>query len=126
MGRERFYKTTTDSSLTMNQKLKIIEGIKRGVASLKSKMIELPEFDTPIDLSKVPLYFKIFDHNSKLLSVWADLTMGNNQPRSLFKNERLAEIRLKSRHISKETNIPFDQVYDDFCSMMSDFITPYI
>ncbi len=124
--RERYYKTTTDSSLTMNQKLQIIEGIKRGVVSLKSKLIELPEFDTPIDLSKVPIYFKIFDHNSKLLGVWTDLMLGNLQPRSLFKNERLAEIRLKSRHISEETNVPFDQVYDDFCSMMPDFITPYI
>jgi hypothetical protein len=124
--RERYYKTTTDSSLTMNQKLQIIEGIKRGVVSLKSKMIDLPELDTPIDLCKVPAYFKIFDHNSKLLGVWTDLTMGNSQPKSLFRKERLAAIWNRSRQISITTNASFDEIYDDFVEMMSGYFNPFI
>jgi hypothetical protein len=124
--RERYYKITTDSSLTMNQKLQIIEGIKRGVVSIKSKLIELPEIDTPIDLSKVPFYFKIFDHNSKLLGVWTDLTMGNSQPKNLFRNDRLAAIWNRSRQISITTNASFDEIYDDFVEMMSDYLSSFI
>jgi hypothetical protein len=124
--RERYYKTTTDSSLTMNQKLQIIEGIKRGVVSLKSKMIDLPELDTPIDLCKVPAYFKIFDHNSKLLGVWTDLTMGNSQPKSLFRKERLAEIWGKCVLIGSKTGVSANEVFDDFVEMMSGYFNPFI
>jgi hypothetical protein len=124
--RERYYKTTTDSSLTMDQKLEIIEGVRRGVVSLKSKMIDLPEFDDPIDFRKLPYFFKVFNHNSQLVDIWTDLTLGELQPRSLFKNERLATIGMKARQISRTTNAPFDKVYDDYCAMMSKFITPYL
>ncbi len=126
MGRERYYKTTTDSTLTMDQKLEIIEGIRRGVASLKSKMIELPEIDVPLDLSKIPLFFKIFDHNSKFLSVWTDLTMGNMQPKNLFRKEREREIWERSVSISKKTGVPVSVVFDDYSEMMSSFLSPFV
>jgi hypothetical protein len=119
MGRERYYNTKTDSTLTMNQKLLIIEGITRGTMSLKSQLIERPDLDEPIDLNKFDYYMEIFKHNSRLLRVWGDLTMGHSQPKFLFRNERLAQIRAKSVLISSKTGVSVDEIYDDFVEIMS-------
>lgn len=121
MNREPFYKTIPDSTLTKQQKLEIVKAVKRGVAVMRSRLIELPETVLPT-LENAGIFTQTYRYNRRFLNVWANLTMGDIQPKFVFRTERLLEIYTLSLEIAEETGEPPENIESDLLQMMKHFI----
>jgi hypothetical protein len=120
MGRENYYKTTTDHSLTKEQKLEIIEAVQRGVGHIKSQLLKIPTGPRIVLTNDI---LNMIIHNIRLVEIHRNLTKGYTEPKELFNRTRNNDINLLSKKISEETGVNQELIKDELFELLSDYVS---
>ncbi len=115
-----YFKHTTRTLLTEEQKSQTIEAIERGCQHL-SYMSRQYKFE---EISLKNCHQLIYSSRRKMvyLSRWVNLIKGHTQPKYLYRRRRRAEIINRAYSIARETGADFEKVKQEFFALMPEYV----
>lgn len=115
-----YFKHTTRTLLTEEQKRETIEAIEHGCRYLSSRIQEYKI--EGVSLKDGYQCFYPLNKRTKYLSRWGNFIKGYTQPKYLYRRRRRAEISIRARSISKDTGADFEEVKEMFFALMPEYV----
>ncbi len=115
-----YFKHTTRTLLTEEQKLETIKAIERGCQHL-SYMSQQYKFE---EISLKNCHRLIYSSPRKMiyLNRWGNLIKGYTQPKYLYRHRRRTEISHRALLIATDTGADFQEVKEKFFALMPEYV----
>lgn len=115
-----YFKHTTRTLLTEEQKRETIEAIERGCRYLRDKMREYKIEEVSLENG----YQFLYTSRRKMvyLSRWGNLIKGYTQPKYLYRHRRRAEISYHAFLIARDTGAAYEEVRGKFFALMPEYV----
>ena len=115
-----YFKHTTRTLLTEQQKRETIKAIERGCRYLSNRMQEYKIEEVSLKNG----YQIIYSSRRKMiyLSRWVNLVKGYTQPKHLYRHRRRSEISHRAFLIARDTGANFEEVKEQFFELMPEYV----
>ena len=115
-----YFKHTTRTLLTEEQKRETIEAIERGCQYLGQMMNQYKV--EKINLKNGYKIIRSMPKRMVYLSRWVNLIKGYTQPKHLYRHRRRAEISHRAFLIARDTGADFEEVKEKFFALMPEYV----
>ncbi len=115
-----YFKHTTRTLLTEEQKRETIEAIERGCHYLSNRMKDYKIEE----ISLKNCHRLIYSSHRKMiyLSRWGNLIKGYTQSKYLYRHRRRTEISTRALLIARDTGADFQEVKEKFFALMPEYV----
>ncbi len=115
-----YFKHTTRTLLTEEQKRETIEAIERGCQYLGNRMQEYKIEE--VSLKNGYRIIRSMPKRRIYLSRWVNLIKGYSQPKYLYRHRRREEISHRAFLIARDTGADFEEVKEKFFALMPEYV----
>lgn len=118
--KNEYFKHTTRTLLTEDQKRKTIEAVERGSQYLSNILQRYKIEDVNLENGYQFLYMA--RRRMVYLSRWTNLIKGYTQPKYLYRRRRRDEIAHRAFLIAKDTGADYAEVKEHFFALMPEYV----